>query len=352
MKKTIIIALAAVVALAACTKAEKKEVAKEVPMTFKVINYLQQTKANTAYTGDAFGTFAFWTATDWATDGDANVFMNNDKIIYGPEYAQGEWGPVDARFWTKTGKITFASYSPYTSGAGNGFSEVPTFTKEDGFTFKNFTIPATGDIDLMVADLIADQTKNDPEYLLSNNTDGVPTLFRHVLSQISFEFKTSENPNPNVTASEIVIKSVTIKNINNEGTYTQNNSDVWGGETGTATYEYNDATNPITVKPGDAPVGTDVPSMILLPQELTAGGQQIEIEYTIRTKYESNPEWAEENLTATVDLVTTEIPEWLPNQSIVYTITINPVDASVENAILFDPAVADWQVVTSPAMSL
>jgi hypothetical protein len=92
--------------------------------------------------------------------------------------------------------------------------------------------------------------------------------------------------------------------------------------------------------------------MILLPQELAEGGQQIVIDYTIRTKYASNDEWAEENLTATVDLVTTEIPEWEPNQSIVYTITINPVDTSAENAILFDPAVADWTVVPVDALAL
>ena len=352
MKKTIIIALAAVVALASCTKVEKKEVAKETPMTFKVINYLQQTKANTAYTGDAFGTFAFWTATNWETDGDANVYMNNDKIIYGPDYAQGEWGPEDARYWTKTGCITFASYSPYTTGSDNGFSEIPVFTKEKGFVFNNYTVPINGDVDLMVADLIADQSKNNPEYMLSQNTDGVPTLFRHVLSQIAFKFKTNENPNPNVEESEIVIKSVTIKNINNEGTYTQNDTDVWSGQSGSEDYELNPTTSPITVKPGDDPASTEVENVILLPQELTDGGQQIEIEYTIRTKYASNDEWVEENITTTVDLVTPEIPEWDPNESVVYTITINPVDTSAENAILFDPAVAEWTAVPTDAFAL
>ena len=88
--------------------------------------------------------FAFWTATNWETDGDANVYMNNDKIIYGPDYAQGEWGPEDARYWTKTGCITFASYSPYTTGSDNGFSEIPVFTKEKGFVFNNYTVPING----------------------------------------------------------------------------------------------------------------------------------------------------------------------------------------------------------------
>lgn len=352
MKKFLVIALASFVALAACTKVDKKDSSKEAPLTFKVVNYLQQTKANTAYTGEAFGTFAFWTGTDWATDGDANVFMNNDKIIQNPTYApEGEWGPESARYWTKTGKITFASYSPYTDGTDNGFSEVPAFSKTNGFVFRNFTIDATGTIDLMVADLVVDQTKNNPQYQLSGNKDGVPTLFRHVLSQIAFKFQTVENPNPNVEDTQIVINSVTVQNVYNQGTYTQNNNDVWSGESGDATYEYNPATgSPITVEPGDNPQGTDVDSMILLPQELEEGVQQIVIDYTIRTKYESNDEWAEENVTATIDLVTDEIDEWEPNQSIVYTITINPVD--VNNPILFDPAVADWEVVNTEAVTL
>ena len=353
MKKIIIIALAAVVALAACTKVEKKDSSSEARLTFLVINYLQQTKADpTAYTGEAFGTFAFWTATDWATDGDVNVFMKNDKIIQNPSYApEGEWGPESERFWTKSGKITFASYSPYTSGTDNGFSEVPTFSKTSGFTFRNFTIDATGTIDLMVADLVVDQTKNDPQYMVSGNQDGVPTLFRHVLSQIAFKFQTVDNPNPNVEDSQIIINSVTIQNVHNNGTYTQNNTDdVWANESGKASYEYNGSDSPITVNPEDDPQGTDVESMILLPQELEEGVQQIVIDYTIRTKYESNDEWAEENVTTTIDLVTDAIDEWEPNQSIVYTITINPVD--MNNPILFDPAVADWTPVTSDAIAL
>ena len=343
MKKVIIIA-AALLCLASCAKVEKQQTVDSSAINFKVVNYLQQTKANTAYTGEAFGVFAFWTATDWATDGDANVFMDNDKVVQSPDYApEGEWGPVAPRFWTKTGKITFAAYSPYTNGAGQGFSAKPSFSKADGFEFEDFTIPADTDVDLMVADLAKDQTRNNPEYMLSGNQDGVPILFHHLLSKIAFQFATVENSNPNVEESQIVIHSVKIKGIKETGDYTQNNSPVWAGQSGSATYQYNPATDSdITVKPGEAGQGTDVESRILLPQTLTAGGQQIEISYTIRTKYKSNTEWAEENVTATVDLVTDEVPSWDPNMSLVYTITIDPLS---KDPILFDPAVADWQEV-------
>ena len=305
MKKLFVIA-AALLCLASCTKVEKKNTVESNIISFNVINYVQQTKANTAYTGDAFGVFAFWTATDWATDGDINVFMNNDKVVQSPEYApEGEWGPVDVRYWTKTGKITFAAYSPYTNGASQGFSATPTSTKADGFEFADFTIGANTDVDLMVADLAVDKSKNEPEYMLSGNKDGVPILFHHVLSKIAFKFATVENPNPNVEDSQIIIHSVKINGINNTGDYTQNDTNVWADQSGDASYQYNPATGKdITVNPGDDPKGTDVESRILLPQTLTEGVQQIEISYTIRTKYASNPEWAEEEVTATVDLVT------------------------------------------------
>lgn len=348
MKKLFIIAIA-ILALVSCTKVDKKQTVDSGAVTFKVFNYSVLTKAE-AFTGEDFGVYAYWTATDWATDGDVNVFMNNDRVCQNPEYAPaGEWGPVQPRFWPKTGKLTFAAYAPYTDGTGSGFSAKPAFSKASGFTFQNFTISANTDVDLMVADITADQTKNSPEYMVSGNSDGVPILFRHVLSKIAFSFATAENPNPNVEDSQIVIHSVTINNIKDMGTYTQNNNPVWAGQSGSTSYEYNPATgSDIVVNPGEAGQGADVDSRILMPQELTAGGQQIEISYTIRTKYESNPEWTEEEVTATVDLVTPEVPSWDPNMSLVYTITISPIS---NEPILFDPAVAEWEEVTADTVS-
>ena len=348
MKRTLIIA-AAILALASCTKVDKAQ-EEDSLLTFKVLGYLQQTKANTPYTGSAFGTFAYWTATDWATDGDAFVYMNNDRVVQSPSYAQeGEWGPESQRYWPKTGKLSFASYSPYTDGAAHGFSAVPGFSKASGFVFADFTIGAGTDVDLMVADFNADQTKNNPEYMLSGNTDGVPTLFRHVLSQIAFKFRTLENPNPNVEKSEIVIKRVVISGIYNSATYTQNNTPVWAGQSGNASYEYNPATgHDVVVVAGEEPAGCEVASRILMPQRLTAGTQTLELDYTVRTKYFSSPDWAEESVTAVKDLLTGEVPSWDPNINLVYTITINPISTE---SILFDPAVAEW-ISTSGSLEI
>ena len=359
MKKYIFIAAAALIACAACSKVESVNTVGEKSITFDVVNYELQTRATAYSTDNSFGTFAYATPTDWATDGDANVFFKNEKVFYGPEYASGEWGTATKNYWPKVSKLTFASYSPYVSAAGSGFSGVPTFSKAKGFEFPNYTIQSTTDVDVMVADLATDQTANQTVYKVSSNTQGVPTLFRHVLTQVAFKFKTVANPNPNVGGFEVVVKDVKIQNIYNKGSYTQipegTDAKVWAGQTGSATYVFNSATSPITMTDASKtyPEG-DPTSRILLPQVLVASaeadattgaaavtGQQVVLSYTIRTNYgtTASPNWTEENVTSTVDLITDAIPEWAPNMSIVYTITISPFS---NVPIYFDPAVADW----------
>ena len=109
MKKYLILALPVLVALAACTKVEVQDTEQQA-VTFNVVNYLQQTRAYNPYsTEDTFGTFAFFTPTDWETDGDGTVFIENEEVLYGPSYAEGEWGTATRYFWPKTAKLTFAS---------------------------------------------------------------------------------------------------------------------------------------------------------------------------------------------------------------------------------------------------
>ena len=203
----------------------------------------------------------------------------------------------------------------------------------------------------------------------SGNTQGVPTLFRHVLTKVAFKFKTVANPNPNVGGSEVVVKDVKIHDIYSKGSYTQipqgTDAKVWAGQSEATSYVFNAAADTIVLKAGRDARGTKtVENRILLPQVLVASaeagegtpavaGQKVEISYTIRTNYgtETEPKWTEENVTSTVDLLpptepgstTTAIPEWEPNMSIVYTLTISPFS---DVPILFDPAIADWSSVT------
>lgn len=356
MKKYLILALPVLVALAACTKVEVQDTEQQA-VTFNVVNYLQQTRAYNPYsTEDTFGTFAFFTPTDWETDGDGTVFIENEEVLYGPSYAEGEWGTATRYFWPKTAKLTFASYSPYVdaaSAASKGFSAVPTYTKRDGFTFPGYTIVPDSDVDLMVADLSADQTANLSEYAVSSNTQGVPTLFRHQLTQVGVVFRCTDNANPNVSGSEIVVKEVWLSNIRNEGSYSQNSDPVWSGQRGNAVYDFNPGGQLVLSEPG-RDYYTSVRSRILLPQTLVRGysytpGQQLNVVFSIRSVFEDGSVVDGDDITATVDLYSLDIPAWLPNMSIVYTITI---DAVSQDPITFDPAVAEWSLTSAGNLTI
>ena len=345
MKKSLIIVLPVLAACVACAKVDVQQ-EEERPVTFNVVNYLQQTRANTAYsTENTFGTYAYFTPTDWKTDGTGTPFYENEEVKYGPDYAPGEWGTEGRFFWPKVAKLTFASYSPYvnsSTASSMGFSDVPTFSQVRGFVFSRYAVVPDADVDLMVADLVIDQTANRNEYALSSNTEGVPTLFRHVMTQVALTFKCGENFNPGVDGSEIVIKRVRLTGIREVGDFSQNGLPMWTRQSGSAEYEFNpdsEGSHIIMSDPSKV-YQPAVSSFILLPQELTEGGQRLELVYSIRTSYDGS--WTEESdMTATVDLVTDAIPTWSPNMSIVYNITIDPIS---KDPILFDPAIADWNV--------
>ncbi|MBO5634364.1 MAG: fimbrillin family protein [Bacteroidales bacterium] len=356
MKKYLILALPVLVASAACTKVEVQDTVEQA-VTFNVVNYLHQTRAYNAYsTEDTFGTFAFFTQTDWETDGDGTVFIENEEVLYGPSYAEGEWGTATRYFWPKTAKLTFASYSPYVdaaSAASKGFSAVPTYTKRDGFAFPRYKIVPETDVDLMVADLTTDQTANLSEYAVSSNTQGVPTLFRHQLTQVAVVFRSTENANPNVTGSEIVVKDVWLSNIRNEGSYTQNSDPVWSDQSGEVVYDFNPGGQLVLTEPG-RDYYPSVRSRILLPQPLVRGygftqGQQLNVVFSIRSVFEDGRTVDGDEITSTVDLYSLDIPDWLPNMSVVYTITI---DAVSQDPITFDPAIAEWSLTSAGNLTI
>ena len=141
MKRLFIISAAALALMASCAKVEP--VVTDQPFTFAVANYAQQTRAEAYSTDDTFGVYAYWTSENWETDGTTNSFMTNDKVFYSPEYAQGQWGTRAKYYWPRTGKLTFACYSPYTAqGNEKGYSGVPAFNKTDGFVTWLRTRPA------------------------------------------------------------------------------------------------------------------------------------------------------------------------------------------------------------------
>ena len=394
MKKYFILAVAAFMTIAACTKVEPTVKDIDRPIQFSVINHLQQTKATTGLeypTGVPFGTFAWWTENDWtgaATD-QSYVFMNNEEVSY--KTADQVWSPSQTYYWTKSGKLTFASYSPYVNDetkASKGFSAIPTYSATNGFLFNNYTVVNATNVDLMYANLAANctQSTNEGGSLVydgttgENGTDhgykGVPTIFNHALCQLQFEFRALGNLNPNVDKVIIEVTGVNISNIDKTGSFTQTPAVTtpatprWATThtptTATANYDFSPAaTISMEVKADNTENRANITytatgiTRILLPQALqnniattdppiaTTTDQKLVVTYNIKSHYKNmadNEFATESNVTSTVRLYNGSITEWKENQNITYRITINPYSSEV---ITFDPAVVDWQTANS-----
>ena len=387
MKKFFFIAVAAL-AMGACSKNEVNDSRPDSPIRFSVVNHLQRTKATAGLEypkGVPFGTHAWWTQNNWtgAAADQTYVFMDNQKVAY----SNNEWAPTQAFYWTKTGYITFASYSPYTaSGTDNGYSAVPTYDVTKGFLFNDYTIVDGTNVDLMYANLAADCT-NKTNVNGADVTDdatpesaftGVPTIFNHALCQIGFAFRAIGRKNPNVEDIKIVLKDVDIVNINKKGSFTQipASGAKWASDhtvaADLASYDYSPA-SPINldlIENTTANVAADnnytalATTRILLPQALedddnptdpsvdpiaTTTDQKLVVSYTIKIKYASAAEWATEEAVSAVRLNNGTISSWQDNQRITYRISINPYNTL---PITFDPAVVDWTDVYSSDINL
>lgn len=408
MRKYLIIALAAMATMA-CAKIESNDsTTPNTPIRFSVVNRLQQTKATTGleYPTDVpFGTFAWWTENNWtgAVADQSFVYMDNEQVSYQTVGNAHFWAPSTTYYWTKSGKLTFASYSPYTeAGNDNGYSSIPSYNVTNGFLFTNYTVVDATNVDLMYANLAANCTQNSNndgslvydgttgENATDHGYKGVPTIFNHALCRLGFEFRALGNLNPNVDKIKIELTGVSISNIDKTGSFTQTPAVTnpvtprWStvhapvAPATLATYDFSpENTIVMEVKPDNITNRASVTYAhtnvyrILLPQALedddnpddptadpiaTTTDQKLVITYNIKSHYKNTAEnvWAtENNVTSAIRLYKGNITEWKENQNITYKITINPYSTE---AITFDPAVVDWTdvdssdiVVTPPA---
>ena len=210
MKKFFFLAVAAVIALAACTKNNADTTAYQQG---KVINFNtvanKATKApitGTYYTHDLapFGVFAYYLASgDWSTSSDntsAASYMNDVEVRFNT--SKYIWAPHDGTtfvnyYWPLQGKLTFIAYSPKAAADAE-------FSTEGELTLKNFEVNTTvaSQVDLLYSALNANKTQNESIYTDGSGTAnsntvanggsgegdmGVNIKFKHALSQIIFK---------------------------------------------------------------------------------------------------------------------------------------------------------------------
>lgn len=377
MKKSILLAVAAIAALAGCSKVEVKSV-DEAParISWNAVVGKHSTKApvegTTFSTGLSFKTFAFYNANGTAWPTGASLYIDNQEVNYYAAavapFVANSWHTLTANYWPKQGSLTFFSYSFANNPVS--FTGNLTCTAADGLKLVGYDVNETGNknSDFMVADIKDGQRQNTTS--AAGAEKGVPTIFRHALTQIvGFYVETKDNYKGAALAAGskvIEVNSIKIVNAYSKGDYTMTNnavtrSESWGNQSDPKMYEYTPVAGKSEALNGTAAVLVN-DQKIFLPQDFAASGYtytgvsllekslerqtpgykakveavgHIELKYTIKT-YTDDTNYSEEEVTELIAL--NEIGNWNINKKITYKITI---DLS-SNIIYWAPTVVAW----------
>lgn len=362
MKKVLLLAAAAGIVLSGCVKNEPAETfgASDAKITFEAPAVGATTRAipgeidnSAAYPVDEkFNVWGWYHQGDYTTFGDSgNAWTNYMTQADGKPIMVAKegntWAPATDYFWPKTGKLTFAAYSP--AGAAGTFTHTA-----QGLQIAGFTVPAVGgQYDLMYSDRAYNRTSSDNDYKGSakNTYDGVDIVFHHALSSIVFKVGTAEDYSTDADI-DFKIKSIKIKNVYGAGDFNETLADgtttrtpAWTA-TGEANVEYVAFTGDFAV-PEDGRTYTEptgAADLILLPQSFEGNDAAVvEIAYTYETA-------ASGEIAATETFIlknSTNAKTWEPNKRYTYRILFGL------EKITFAPIVENWEDVTvEPGINL
>ena len=383
MKKLIVIALAALVALAACTKVNPEE-KKADAISFEVATYMTKAAGNNFLKEcSSFYTNAWY----YPASGDAQNYMPNVQILPNSTTAPTQWAPAVAYYWPKSGYINFFSYASKNALSTNELDLGNNYTNNKGGQIKITNHKVVADDNIMIADAVYNATNAShnadgtavTDNLATGTTDsnfkGVPTMFRHLLAQVKFNIglaTTSTHAGTNYIAT---VTSAKIEKVVNKGSITltagtttaaalttmpwspASDGTVPGWTKSTVTTDVEDLTLSYTgngdgkltlaadSNTGNSELFLDFRSV--LPQAL-ADDVVITIKYDLQALHGQTVYITEKDLVVSAKLntamlnATTAITSWCMNKRYTYNITIDPVT----EVITFDPAVADWTYAT------
>lgn len=296
MKKYFIIAAAALVALAACTKSEISTPAQK-EISYNAVAGKNATKAiiNTTFyapTDPAFGIWGLYQADDWSTNHSASVWIGASasaatQITYGVD-AESTVGSEAWRnrtkvdYWPLTGSLVFMGYSPYANVSSKAAISVT--DNKATLTVTNFqTTTGSWIDDLMWSDAVeksANDTNYDADGTNATTYQGVPVVFHHALSQITVQAKTDKDYGAQGYTFTITALSVTV---DDNATLTVAD-DLTNAPTVSWTEPATDATRTVLAAASPALTTSYVKqgdSFLVIPQTLTAGQDIISVTYKV-----------------------------------------------------------------------
>ena len=295
-----------------CTKIEQRE-AEPVPVSWQVIQDSPSTKASAYDTDDTFLARAWFLpeGKTWSKEKDkaaAQRYIGGGTSGATIGYVSNAWKNVTwdgsawtegvSYYWPKAGTLTFFAASPSSLG-----SKVSCTT--DGIKISDWDVDAHQDVDIMVADLVADQNTNTTS--TGGWLAGVPTIFRHKLSMlVGFNFNTFKDyenghdgsSEKKYTTSDItyLVKKIEISGFSQQGTYVVSSPSgesigQWNVSPASPQYDYTWYENSTGQRIPYQSGGTAIPAnslggstfLYLLPQLFTTEDAKLKITYIKRT---------------------------------------------------------------------
>ena len=350
MKKYFIIAVAAVAAMAACSKVEVVDTPAR-KITFEPASYVPQTKAHSLNSESitAFNSKAFMKGE--GVDGLQDFFGSAGETI---SYKSGSdtWEPSHDYYWPKSANSYVNFFSWYDTGAG------PTTVSNGAMTWTDRTI-ATGD-NIMYADPawhFQENTNNGTQYTGDTVTEGVPTIFHHALAQVVFKAYALKTSIDGLCTWTITLKNVKITNIYNQGSLSlsatepavsvKNTVGTWGTPAWTTSGTKGNLTpaNLGVTATAAASANVLLANQSVLPQALT--DVHLTFDLDIVTTYTAG-QTNHEIIPIDIPLAGTSgfnTASWVLNHKYTYIVKIEPS----ENKVLFDPAVEEEWVEETAA---
>ena len=357
MKKYFILAAAALVTLAACSKNEADTTAVEQA---RVINF--NTVANKAtkapitgttysYNCPAFGVFASYLEKNktWADDkADAVRYMDDVTVSFND--TKDIWVPSSTYYWPLEGTLSFIAYSPATAATA-AFAEATGTLTLTGFTV-NTTVASQ--VDLLYSSIAADKTQNESYYVDGTNSKdsetaegdkGVNIKFKHALSQVIFKAKTADEVydaglsfkvnsitvNAASTATSMTVTNPTDAQLSSAiTTWTAPGTNV---NFAVSSADFPAAANTYLTKTLSDPIGDP---LLMIPVTAFAGTDPtVTISYTLyRTS--DNVDLGSKTVTIHFKDVADTITSWQAGKKYTYNLTIDL------QKIYFNPTVTDW----------
>jgi hypothetical protein len=357
-KKLFLLALpAAAMLIAGCSKTEVTTV-ESAPqeITFQTV----ETKAASNFSeNNAFYSYAFFlekgtgtTAKNWADDhGDSKAYIANSLIEYND--TDKAWKNATTKYyWPKEGSLTFFAWTDNTKAPAVTGATI-SCAHDTGIKVADYDITSNVNKDLLVANMVKDATKNTDSYTgsPSGNTwkEGVPTVFKHILSNLVFNIKTDYATSKDEYAGvNFNLKSIDLKNVYTKGTYTQGSPTAstapWGSYGDSETLSIYSGSLAVT-KATDTPTAITSTYSIVLPQTFEAVSTigtttpVITVVYDIVTNYTGTA--VTETITVTKSLNEIYSGSWDPAKKYTLTLIVGLSE------ILWDPDITDWTDVSN-----